>query len=282
LLFIVYLKAQNKVVGIENRERKYIYARPYILANKNLLKLPKIGMGGVNTNINLEMIIRLKPDLIIAGFINSKKANEIERKTKIPVFVVKYGRLGNFINKDFFVALEKLAKVLNKQERAIEIINYIENLQIPKVKTDKKVYIGAVAYKGLHGLTSTIGDFPPFKLVGIKNIISSKSQVFINDEFLYRVDPDIIFIDESGLGLIDFNKYKYLKAFKTHNVYGLLPYNNYMSNIEVAFLDAFYIAKVFGNDIYVNKKAKELFEFFVGKNVYDEMKEYFGGFRKLY
>lgn len=281
LRMVVYLKAQNEVVGIEKFEQKHIHTAPYILANKNLLKLPKIGMGGPSININLEKIVSLKPDLIIAGFITKQKAEEIENKTHIPVFVIRYGVLGNFDKKEFLNALNKLSKILNKQKRAEKLSKYLINLKIPHIKTDKKVYIGAVAYKGLHGLTSTIGNFPPFKLTGIKNLINSKSQVFINAEYLYKINPDVIFIDESGLKLIDFNKYKYLKAFKTGNVYGLLPYNSYMSNVEVALLDAFYVAKVFGADVNIEQKAKELFEIFVGKNVYPQMKKYFGGLKKL-
>jgi iron complex transport system substrate-binding protein len=183
---------------------------------------------------------------------------------------------------DFYSALRKLAKVLNKEKRANEIISFLKFQNIPKIKTDKKVYVGAVAYKGLHGLTSTIGNFLPFKLAGVKNIVNSPSQVYVSEEFLYKVQPDIIFLDESGVRLIDFNKYKYLKAFKNHQVYGLLPYNNYMTNIGSAYLDAFYIAKVFGKNVDIDKKAKEIYTFLVGKNVYPQMKKYFGGFRKLY
>ena len=282
LRMVVYLQAQDKIVGIEKKESNFIYARPYILANKFLLKLPKIGMGGPNLNINLEAIRKLKPDLIVAGFISKEKADEIEKKTGSKVFVVKYGMLGNYDEKSFKKALFKLAEVLNKQNRAKEIEKFLDNLKFEKINTDKKLYIGGVAFKGIHGLTSTIGEYLPFKLLGLKNIVDSPAQVFVNEEFLYKSQPDIIFVDESALKLIDFNKYSYLKAFRNHKVFGLLPYNNYMTNVESAYANAFYIQKVLGKNIDAEKKAAEIYKFFVGKNVYPQMKKFFGGFRKLY
>ena len=281
LRMVVYLQAQDKVVGIEKREHKFIHARPYILAHKELLRLPSIGMGGPNFNINLEAIKKLNPDLIVAGFIDEKRAKNIEEKTGIKVIKIRYGKLGNAENRSFQEALLKLGRILGKEKRAKEIINYLNSLKFEKINTDKKVYIGGVAFKGIHGLTSTIRDFLPFKLNGLKNIVNSRAQIYISEEFLYKTQPDIIFVDESALGLINFNRYKYLKAFKNHQVYGLLPYNNYMTNIASAYLDAFYIQKVFGKNINMDKKAKEIYEFFVGKNVYPEMKKKFGGFRKF-
>jgi len=281
LRMVVYLDAEDKLVGIEKREEKFIYARPYILANKKLLNLPKIGMGGANFNLNLEAIKKLNPDLIIAGFISKKRAKDLERKLNIKVIRIKYGTLGNADIDEFKKALTKLAVVLGKEKRAKEIIKFLDSLTFKKIKSNKKVYIGGVAFKGIHGLTSTIGDYLPFKLTGLKNIINSKSQVFINKEFLYKIQPDIIFIDESSLKLINLKKYSFLKAVRNHNLYGLLPYNNYMSSIANAYLNAFFIEKVFGEKIDIEKKAKEIYKFFLGKDVYPEIKKYFGGFRKL-
>ncbi|WP_457561815.1 ABC transporter substrate-binding protein [Caminibacter pacificus] len=286
LRLVVYLQAQNRVVGIEEREFKYIFARPYIIAHKELLKLPVIGMGGVYPNINIEKIISLKPDLIIAGYITKKYADYLQKKSAVPVFVVRYGPIGSFDDKKFLKAIKVLGEILNKKERAIEISKYIEKLNsnLQKVTTNKKIYIGGVAFKGLHGLTSTISDFPVFLKVGIKNVVTSKIKTpfFINEEELFRINPDIIFIDESALGLIDFKKYQILKAFREKQVYGLLPYNNYATNIATAYLDSYYVLSVVGNKkIDMEKLSGEVYKFFVGKDVYESMKKFFGGFKKI-
>ena len=293
LRLVVYLNSKNKVIGIEKREKKYIYARAYIVANKELLKLPVIGMGGVNANINLEKIISLKPDVIIAAYISKKMADLIEKKTKIPVVVVSYGNLGTFANGKLFKSIMLLGKILNKQKRAVEVINFIKKmdgeLKNKTISCKEKIYIGAVAFKGLHGITSTIPKFPPFMLLGVKNGVNLdvSSQIFISKEELLRLNPDIIFIDESGLKFVkNFKLLKYLKAYKNHKIYGILPYNNYMTNIGSAYADTYYIGKILNPDKFKNidieKKADEIYKFLVGKACYKEIAKFFGGFKKLY
>ena len=293
LRLVVYLNASDKVAGIEKKEKKRIYAHPYILAHKELLKLPVIGMGGPNININLEKIISLKPDVIIAGYISRAKADMISKKTGIPVVVVSYGKtLGTFANKELFKSIKMLGNVLNRQKRAQKVIAYINNLDDDikkrKFKTDKKVYIGAVAFKGFHGITSTIPKFPPFEMLGVHNAVKSKakSQIFINKETLFRLNPDVIFIDESGVKLIKKEEFiKYLKAYKTHQIYGILPYNTYMTNIGTAYADTYYIGKVLCpekfRDIDIKKKTDEIYKFLLGKPCYNSMAKFFGGLKKL-
>ncbi|ACM92502.1 HemV-3 iron (III) ABC transporter, ATP-binding protein [Nautilia profundicola AmH] len=292
LRLVVYLGSQDKIAGIEKREKKFIFARPYILAHKELLKLPVVGMGGPNVQINLEKIISLKPDVIIAGYISKSRADMITAKTGIPVVVISYGKLGTFANEKLFNSIKILGEVFNKQKRAEDVTKYIKNLDKDikkrKFKTDKKIYIGAVAFKGLHGITSTMPKFPPFKMLGIKNVINSdaKSQIFINKEALFKLNPDVIFIDESGMKFIKDSFIKHLKAYKTHEIYGILPYNNYMTNIGTAYADTYYIGKVLApgkfKDIDIKQKTDEIYKFLVGKPCYNSMAEFFGGFKKLF
>ncbi len=46
LRLIVYLEAQNRVVGVEEMEKANPGGRPYWLAHPELAKLPRIGPGG--------------------------------------------------------------------------------------------------------------------------------------------------------------------------------------------------------------------------------------------
>ena len=292
LRLVVYIKAEDKIVGIEEKEKKFIYARPYILAHKELLNLPVIGMGGVNFRINLEKIISLKPDLIIAGYISKQRADLITKKTGIPVVVISYGKLGTFANEKLFKSIKLLGSVFNTQKRAKRVVEFIKRLDLDikrrKFKCNKKVYIGAVAFKGLHGITSTMPKFPPFEMLGVHNAVKSnaKSQIFINKEALFMLNPDVIFIDESGIKFIKKENFiKHLKAYKTHQIYGILPYNNYMTNITTAYADTYYIGKVLApekfKDIDIVKKTDEIYKFLVGKPCYNSMAEFFGGFKKL-
>ena len=61
------------------------------------------------------------------------------------------------------------------------------------------------------------------------------------------------------------NLIKKLKAYKQRRIYGILPYNNYMTNIGTAFSDTYYIGKVLApnkfNDIDIVKKLMKFISF---------------------
>jgi iron complex transport system substrate-binding protein len=306
LRLIVYLNATDKVVGIEGFEKKRgVVGRPYIMAHPELLDLPVIGNGGprdIGKGPNLEQTLKVKPDVIFVTYITKEKADDIQQKTGIPVVVLSYGKLGTFSNEDLFKSLRIAGKILGKEDRAEEVIKFIKDCQrdlnerTKDIPDDKKptVYVGGVALKGMHGIDSTQCKYPPFMAVNAKNVVDELGKVGyvkIDREKLLEWNPDVIFIDEFSLKLIkdDYNKnpnfYNSLKAFKTGNVYGLLPYNFYMTNVGTALADAYYIGKVIYPekfaDINPEEKADEIYTFLVGKPVYKEMAKKFGGFKKI-
>lgn len=127
----------------------------------------------------------------------------------------------------------------------------------------------------------------------IKNVADDINQehAFIDREKLLLWQPEFIFVDEGGLDLVieDYMKnpefYEFLWAFKSGKIYGLLPYNYYTTNIDTALADAYFVGKVVYpekfKDVVPEKKADEIYEFLVGRAVYNKMKEQFGGFGKL-
>jgi iron complex transport system substrate-binding protein len=129
----------------------------------------------------------------------------------------------------------------------------------------------------------------PFEWAQARNVAVSKDKsghLFINKEQLMSWSPDIIFIDGGGMRLVkedcvkkpDF--YKGLKAVQDDKVYLLFPFNWYMTNIGTAILDAYACGKVLYpdkfSDVDLPKKADEIYSFFLGKPVYQKMKEAFG------
>lgn len=113
----------------------------------------------------------------------------------------------------------------------------------------------------------------------------------IDKEKLISWDPDILFLDEGGYTIVtdDFKKnsafYQSLSAVKKGQVYGQIPYNNYATNIDTAFADAYYAGKIIFpkqfQDIDPIKKSDEIYQFLLGKPLYAEMVRDFGGFKKL-
>ena len=303
LRLITYLKATDKVVGVEDTEKKWdIYGRPYRIAHPEFAELPTIGQGGPSPKPNPEELIKVKPDVVFACYLTEEQANDLQQKTGIPVVVLSYGKLATFNNKELFDSIELAGKILGKEGRASEVVKFIKDCQTDlnertkNISDDKKptVYVGGIGFKGMHGIDSTSCNYPPFMAVNAENVVdelNKPSHVFITKEQLLKWNPDIIFIDEGGIKLVreDYSKnpeyYNSLKAFKDGNVYGLLPYNYYTTNVGTALADAYYVGKVIYpdefKDINPEQKADEIYTFLVGKSVYNTMKEKLGGFEKL-
>jgi len=298
LRIIVYLNVTDMVVGVEDFERQQSTGRPYILAHPELKDLPSIGPGGPGKLPNLEALIELKPDVIFMTYVDAKTAQDIQEKTGIPVVVLNYGELTSFEDEELFKSLELVGKILKKEERAMKVINFIKSVQEDLLKRTENiespsVYVGGIGYRGAHGIESTKAKYPPFVVLHAKNVVDElgEGHKFIDKEKLLEWDPDYIFIDEGGLKLVldDYQKnpefYESLKAVKNGNVYGLLPYNYYATNIGTAMVDAYFIGKMLYPDRFEDvdpiQKANEIYQFLVGRPVYEELAKQFGGFKKI-
>ncbi|MCS7130688.1 MAG: iron ABC transporter substrate-binding protein [Archaeoglobaceae archaeon] len=298
LRLVVYLQAVDKVVGVENAEKAWeVYTRPYRLANPQLSELPTIGVGGTDDpQSNVEELMKLKPDVIFA-VVNARYADNLQEKTGIPVIVIDYGTLGNFRTTQLFESLRVMGKVLGKEKRAEEVINYIEdivkdlNSRSKDAEKPAKVYVGALGFKGQHGITSTNCRFPPFEVNNItsENIackVNTTAHIFVDKEFLLREQPEIIFLDLGNLRLVkeDYSKdktfYQSLKAFKDGKVYGIYSFNFYNTNVEQALVNSYWVGKVLYpekfKDVDVKEKANEIYRFFVGKAIYEQISSRFG------
>jgi len=303
---IVYLNASDKIVGIEQTETNstggWGNQLPYMIAHPEFMNLPIIG-DARKTVINYEEISKLKPDVVFAA--DAGQADDIQAKTGIPTVVVYTMGVGTTEQMDQYKdSLKMMGKVLGKQERADELVNYINSYEKDlKKRTNEvastkntKVYVGGHAYRGSHGITSTNSFYPPFSLVNANNVASSVSTndtsiaVQIDKEQLIKWNPDIIFIEESSVSAVikdisDYSEYKNLKAIKDGEIYGLMSYCLYSYNKDILIADAYYVGKIVYpeqfSDVDPEKKADEIFEKFVGKPVYKQMKAAQGGFKKI-
>lgn len=293
LRLLVYLNLEEKIVGIEEFEKRN-QKRPYILANSKLLDLPIIGpqFGG-----DSELISAQNPDLIIASYLSSSQLNNLQNKTSIPVVSINNGSAGSMTEEEFKEAINFLSKLLSKEDRATQLINFFnkskeELSNRTKGKNlDISLYIGGIGNKGAQGIISTESNYPPFKYINLKNIIEGKKKknFSINKERLLLENPEIIFIDQGGIEIVKQNlkrkEFQYLKSYQKNNIYELLPYNHYSTNFDTMLANSYYIAKILYpnefQDLDPKTKADEIYKNFVGRPVYAEMAEIFGGFKKM-
>ncbi|MGO0122376.1 iron ABC transporter substrate-binding protein [Desulfothermobacter acidiphilus] len=302
LRLVCYVNGTTKVVGVEDFEKKNPAGRPYILAHPELKDLPSAGPGGPQSSPDPERIVSLKPDVIfITYLVDKSQADRLQAQTGIPVVMLSYGQLATF-GDEVYDSLKLIGKIIGEEKRAEEVVSFFQgNIQELQKRTqdipaDQKptVYVGALGMRGTHGIESTQAQFPLFRFIGARNVADEtglKGSVMIEREKLLSWNPDIIIIDEAGLGLVkeDYKKnpsfYQSLKAFKEGKVYGMLPFNFYTTNLDTALADAYWLGKVIYPDKFQDidpvKQADAIYTFLLGKPLYAQMAKDFGGFEKI-
>ena len=243
-------------------------------------------------------MLAVKPQVLFITYMDGPLADKVQQILGIPVVVLSYGAFAAF-DETVYDALRLAGRILNRDQRAADVVAFIESLRqdlgartrdiAPGARPS--VYVGGLGYRGAFGIESTDKRYSPFDWLGADNVVervhtSIDSHVFMDKEQLLKLNPDVIFIDGGGLALVqeDFRKkpevYKALKAFVDDRVYALLPFNWYTTNIDTALADAYAIGKILYpkpfEDVDPEDKTGEIYTFLVSKPVYPAMKEDYG------
>ncbi len=305
LRLATYLGAQGLVVGVDDIEKRnsQFDARPYAFANPQFKTLPVF--GGFRGRDIPEKIITM-PTLPQVIFKTNGSAGydpvKLSQKTGIPVISLEYGDLLDN-RQNFYNALTLMGKVLDRKERAGELISFFEReiseLQhrtrdIPNARK-KTCFVGGIAFKGPHGFSSTEPGYPPFEFINARNIARPGSnetkvrQSNFSKEKILTMDPEALFLDLSTLqmgddqgGLYELKYdpvYQDLTAVKNGEVYGVLPYNWYTQNFGSILADAWFMGKILYPDQFADivpeAKADEIYGFLLSKPLFQQMDEAF-------
>jgi iron complex transport system substrate-binding protein len=302
LRMMCYADALDLVVGIELGETEKNIVKAYNWVNYDTFtELPVVGEGGSGGYTPYEEeIVQLNPDVIICGY-SQEDAENLQRKTGIPVVVVNGGTL---FGEDYDESLKIIGEVCNKEKRCEEVIEFIKgikedlNNRTANVTEENKpvVYTGAVSFKGGHGIEGTYINFPPFTALNATDIFgdteAATKGVVVEKEKILTADPDIIFLDPNNISLVkeDYtaNKdfYNSLTAVKNDKLYTMLGYNYYYTNVEIALADCYYAGTVIYpnefSDINPEEKANKIFSYLIGSDTYyQELTDVGLGFSKI-
>ncbi len=290
LRLVVYLGAQERVVGIEAMERRLDDTlRPYAAAlGERFASLPVVAQGGPGVHPNPEQLIALRPQVVFVTTMDPRAVARLQRRTRLPVVALSYGELGVY-RREALESLRLMGRVLGRQQRAAAIVAYIEDMEadlrrrVADVRRAPSAYIGGIGLKGGHGITSTEAGYPPFALVRAHNIVAPEEgrpsrHLMIDRELLLARDPEHLFIDHNGLQLIgnDYRQrpafYRALSAVRAGRVHALLAYNHYNTNIATVYANAYAV----GHSLYPERfadidpqqRAAAILRFFVGRDAY--------------
>ncbi len=309
LRYLVYMHDQDLATGVDSIEKKdqVMEGRPYALVyGDQFKKLPLI--GEFRGKDDPEKIVAIGPQLVFksgstgtAYATSSDDADKLQTKTGIPVVAFPYGSLRDDTEKaEMYEGLRVMGKVLGKEDRAEEVIAYIDATMADLERrtaniseSDRKtVYIGGVSSAGAHGIISTEPAYPPFLWVHGENVAGGMgvAHADISKEALVDWDPDYIFIDAGTIQMDGDGAIGELKsdpaltgltAVREGRVYAVFPYNFYNTNYESVLADAYFVGKTLYPDRFADidpgQKADEIFTFFVGKPVFSDLNGQYRG-----
>lgn len=287
----VYLGLADRVVGYSGMDPEKVTPQTaYAYAVKD--KWAEVAIVGTdaagNTDYYPEKIIEVKPDVILCGY-DKEMADQLSAQTGIPVVSVAMGTL---FEEDYNEALRLIGKVCGVEDRAEEVITYVEDcLEDLDSRTcdifDKKkpsCLAAAATFKGIHGIEGVRMNDQILASVNAKDVSSGQVEnaisMDVDKEQILAWNPDFIFCDYGGVKLVqnDVSEnpgyYSQLDAYKKGRIYQYPSSTSYYSNLEISLANCYYVGKILYpkqfKDVEVNEKANEICKFFLGVDNYLE------------
>jgi len=209
------LGAQDRLVGVTT-----YCERPPEAAHKEKV-------GNV-TQVNIEKIVELKPDLVVATSLTERRAVPALKRLGIRVIVFNEPRSYEEMNRQFL----ELGRIVGREREAQEIVKAAD-LRVDAIKKRvegfprPKVFIQLGA-KPLFAATknSFVNDF--IELAGGTNIAREAKTGFYSREEVLRQDPDIIIIvlmdAATGNEKKGWQKFHALRAVRNDKIFIMDPY----------------------------------------------------------
>lgn len=291
---VVFLGLADKVVGYSGMEPDKVTPQTaYAYAVKDIwADVPIVGTdAGGNTDYYPEQIIAVQPDVILCGYAQ-EAAEQLYAQTGIPVVSVAMGKL---FQEDYNEALRLIAKVCGVEDRAEEVINYIntclEDLdsRTRDIPDDEKpsCLSAAATFKGAHGVEGVRVNDQVLAAVNAKDVTAGQAEgeksMEVDLEQILAWNPDFIFCDYGGVKLVQNNAaenpdfYAQLTAYNEKRIYQYPSSTSYYSNVEIPLANSYFVGKLLFPerfaDIDVTEKANEIFKFFLGVDNYMEILE---------
>ena len=186
--FIYVIGADDKLVGTcigpANRE----------LVNTTQPRLGSLPSAGCKTNVNLEELMRLKPDLVISSIDYSTINSDIER-VSIPLVQIDLEK-----SEELVKSYEIIGKIFGKEKEAQEFTNYYNQKMMSMQETGQNIpdIERKSIYFGQRSPLQTLGDdyyeAEIARIIGASNAAKGLSggDNTVTMEQVYEWDPNVI------------------------------------------------------------------------------------------
>jgi len=290
-----YLNVVDKIVGAETQTAGFNVLMDFNpVVHERFYTLPIVGQGGGSgeNNAYVEKLILATPDVILAAF-TAEAADELQAQSNIPVVAVRYISTG-LANETFFAATRVFSEVVGKQERAEEVLTFIEllradlNSRTIDVPDNEKlrVYAGAVTFAGQRGFGGTYSNFGPLAAINALNVADTALEAGfyeVDFEQILVWNPDVIFLDPGNMSLVNAEYeinpafFRSLHAVQQGRVYTLPAFNFSATNVTYALINAYFAGTILFPyqfaDVDIAAKSAEILTFFLGIDTFNIMAE---------
>lgn len=276
-----YLGLQDRFVTITQSEISDNPLMAYGWYNQDSWKNLPIGASGGYGVIHPEVILEADPDLIICTY-EPEIVEDIVRQTGLPVIAVAQGEL---FGEDYDEALRIIADACGVEERAEELIAYIdfclEDLEARcKDQSSPEALAAAATFRGGHGIGGVYVKYSLFDVIAANDVTDELDRgswghgLEVDLEQVMAWDPEYIFLDAGNVGLVQAeieqmpDYFGQLRAFSSGKVYQCPNSTSNYSNVEIPLVSAYYIASVLYPEAFADvdfeARAEEIFSLFLG------------------
>ena len=289
---MIGLGAEDELVGVGTSDHKYVInPEPSrgvgpkwdeVVGELKLKELPNVGSG---REPNQELIVSLKPDVVIpyAGKSSAGFWNTFQDNTGIPVVVGHRGSKGPIYD-ETFEQIEHMGRVLGKEKRAEEIVSYFEEklAKVTEVTSQIPDSEKPTVFFPCFWMGSTTKANPHYEAVELAGGIlvfkldSPIIHIEVSMEQVIDWNPDIFLLSKTSTtpsftveDLLSHPNLQTVNAVKNRKVYYTLNAINLLgADHPRVITEVFYMAKLFHpdkfEDLDVEKEGNELFERFYG------------------
>lgn len=279
---ILQLGAQDMLVGVPSNMygSKFSQADTIeVLSWPRVKELEKVGGGPPGTEVNAEVLVKLKPDVIISwnfGENANEMADKLQEQTHIPVVCLNTIDAGGANMEGIESAYTLVGKLTGKGKNAEDLISYYKKT-VDEIQTklensgekSKKVYMG-----GPNSILTKSRGYLPLKQLKLNNVASELTgeSKEISKEQLLEWNPELIFLHTpSKVKRVNMEELKAdpvlsnMQAVKNDTIYSIKAM--YMGwDIATGLVDLNYMAKLAYpetfKDLDVSKKSNEILKKF--------------------
>lgn len=186
-------------------------------------KLKHVSVVGSLMSVNVEEIVRLEPDVVLANdLIQTKYINKL-RELGIDVKIFSYPKSIS----DILGQVVEIGKIIEKEKKAIQVVDEAEII-LSKLRkrylneeTKKVFFILGVSPLFTANKDTYIDDLLDY--INAKNIAKDLNSSVVSKEYVFKENPDVIIVMNMGIAskeLIDkWKNYTFLNAIKYNKIF---------------------------------------------------------------